>query len=54
MENNSVVLTWNCPNNGVTIDGYILELDTGRDDGKFKEVYRGPDSICNVDGLHVS
>lgn len=51
-ENNSVVLAWNCPNNGTTIDGYILELDSGRDDGKFREVYRGPDTICTIDGLH--
>ncbi|KAI6239184.1 Zinc finger and Fibronectin and SPla RYanodine receptor SPRY domain containing protein [Aphelenchoides fujianensis] len=51
-ENNSVVLAWGIHSNGTAVDGYVLELDSGRDDGRFKEVYRGPETICTIDGLH--
>ncbi|KAI6189697.1 hypothetical protein M3Y97_00036800 [Aphelenchoides bicaudatus] len=48
-ENNSVVLAWSCLNNGTAIDGFILELDSGRDDGK---VPRNTVCTCTIDGLH--
>uniref|UniRef100_A0AC35FS44 Uncharacterized protein n=1 Tax=Panagrolaimus sp. PS1159 TaxID=55785 RepID=A0AC35FS44_9BILA len=51
-ENNSVTVVWHSSPNGASIDGYILEIDSGRDDGNFKEVYSGFDNICTIDGLH--
>ncbi|KAI1719285.1 SPRY domain-containing protein [Ditylenchus destructor] len=54
-ENNSVVVVWNCPQvspSTIPIDGYSLEIDSGRDHGMFKEVYSGPDNVCTIDGLH--
>ncbi|KAI1720865.1 SPRY domain-containing protein [Ditylenchus destructor] len=53
-ENNSVVVVWNCPQvspSTIPVDGYSLEIDSGRDHGIFKEVYSGPDNVCTIDGL---
>ncbi|TKR60484.1 hypothetical protein L596_027725 [Steinernema carpocapsae] len=51
-ENNSVTVVWRSPHDGCAVDGYILEIDTGRDDSVFKEVYCGTETICTIDGLH--
>uniref|UniRef100_A0A1I8BM93 B30.2/SPRY domain-containing protein n=1 Tax=Meloidogyne hapla TaxID=6305 RepID=A0A1I8BM93_MELHA len=51
-ENNSVTLSWVCQPNGASIEGFVLELDSG--DDNFREVYCGPEYACTVDGLHFN
>ncbi|XP_071834584.1 E3 ubiquitin-protein ligase TRIM9-like isoform X2 [Apostichopus japonicus] len=49
-ENNSVTIAWQAhPSSWV--EGYVLELDDGNN-GAFREVYCGRETICTVDGLH--
>ncbi|KAB7498956.1 E3 ubiquitin-protein ligase TRIM9, partial [Armadillidium nasatum] len=50
-ENNSVTATWG-PHPTSRVTGYALEIDEG--DGEFKEVHRGPETICTVEGLHFN
>ena len=38
-------------NNSNSIQGYVLEIDDGTFDGKFKQVYCGSDTICQINGL---
>ncbi|XP_064621343.1 E3 ubiquitin-protein ligase TRIM9-like isoform X2 [Lineus longissimus] len=49
-ENNSVTIAWQ-PHLGSIVDVYTLELDDGNE-GAFREVYCGRETICTVDGLH--
>nr|CAD2193968.1 unnamed protein product [Meloidogyne enterolobii] len=51
-ENNSVTLSWVCQPNGASIEGFVLELDSG--DDNFEEVYCGQEYACSVDGLHFN
>ncbi|XP_041467908.1 E3 ubiquitin-protein ligase TRIM9-like isoform X3 [Lytechinus variegatus] len=49
-ENNSVTIAWQAhPSSWV--EGYVLELDDGNN-GEFREVYCGRETMCTVDGLH--
>ncbi|XP_038074643.1 E3 ubiquitin-protein ligase TRIM9-like isoform X2 [Patiria miniata] len=49
-ENNSVTLAWQ-PHPSSWVEGYVLELDDGNN-GEFREVYYGRETMCTVDGLH--
>ncbi|XP_050541744.1 E3 ubiquitin-protein ligase TRIM9 isoform X2 [Daktulosphaira vitifoliae] len=51
-ENNSVTIAWQPPASSF-VEGYILELDDGNN-GDFREVYCGGETICTVDGLHFN
>ncbi|GMT09316.1 hypothetical protein PFISCL1PPCAC_613 [Pristionchus fissidentatus] len=53
-ENNSVTVVWRPRHDGCGIDGYVLEIDNGRDEGCYKEVYSGPEIMCTLDGLHFN
>ena len=37
------------PGNGV--QGFLLEVDDGTHEGHFKEVYYGPETMCQINGL---
>lgn len=50
-----LILSWHQKTSSKNnIQGYILELDEGSVDSKFKEVYCGPDSICQINGLSLN
>ena len=49
-ENNSVSFSWKS-HASTWVDGYILEIDDGKA-GRFREVYRGKETVCTIDGLH--
>ncbi|OON21598.1 fibronectin type III domain protein, partial [Opisthorchis viverrini] len=49
-ERNVITLVWQ-PSSTTSIDRYTLELDDGAN-GNFRKVYRGPETICTVEGLH--
>ncbi|XP_055925973.1 E3 ubiquitin-protein ligase TRIM9-like [Argiope bruennichi] len=51
-ENNSITIAWQ-PHPSSFVEGYILELDDGNN-GAFREVYCGKETICTVDGLHFN
>ena len=46
----TAVVTANTPATK-TNSGYILEIDDGTPDSGFKQVYCGPDSMCQINGL---
>ena len=46
--NNKLFLNGPATNN---VQGYILEIDDGTLDGAFKQVYRGADTMCQINGL---
>lgn len=46
-----MILSWQQKLAKGNIQGYILELDDGTPDGKFEQVYRGSDTICQINGL---
>ncbi|CAL4087739.1 unnamed protein product, partial [Meganyctiphanes norvegica] len=50
-ENNAVLATWS-PHPTSRVQGYVLEISDGS--GDFKEVHRGPEVTCTVEGLHFN
>ncbi|XP_054169208.1 E3 ubiquitin-protein ligase TRIM9-like [Oppia nitens] len=51
-ENNGITVSWQ-PHPSSFIEAFILELDDGNN-GAFREVYCGKETICTVDGLHFN
>ncbi|KAA0187146.1 E3 ubiquitin-protein ligase [Fasciolopsis buskii] len=49
-ERNVITLVWQ-PTSSTLVTKYTLELDDGAN-GNFRKVYRGPETICTVEGLH--
>ncbi|CAH1262053.1 E3 ubiquitin-protein ligase TRIM9-like isoform X1 [Branchiostoma lanceolatum] len=50
VQNNSITVSWQ-PSPRSWVDGYVLELDDGNQ-GPFREVYVGRETLCTLDGLH--
>lgn len=48
---NLVVLSWQMNASKHNVQGYVLELDDGTNEGSFKEVYCGAETICQINGL---
>lgn len=48
--NNSSIGSTNKTGRG-DLQGYVLEIDEGTPESGFKQVYCGPDSICQINGL---
>nr|CAB3267247.1 E3 ubiquitin-protein ligase TRIM9 [Phallusia mammillata] len=51
-KNNTVTLSW-LVSSKRAVDGFKLEMDDGNN-GPFREVYCGGESMCTVDGLHFN
>ncbi|XP_022244342.1 E3 ubiquitin-protein ligase TRIM9-like isoform X1 [Limulus polyphemus] len=51
-ENNCITIAWQ-PQPASFVEGYILQLDDGNN-GEFRDVYCGQETICTVDGLHFN
>lgn len=51
-ENNSVTIAWQ-PHPSSIVEAFTLELDDGNN-GDFRVVYVGRETICTVDGLHFN
>lgn len=53
--NETIILSWNqktsAKNNA---QGYVLEIDDGLVNSAFKQVYCGPDTVCQVQGLSAN
>jgi tripartite motif-containing protein 9/67 len=50
--NEIIILSWQQKTiNRNNVQGYILEIDEGSDCSPFKEVYRGSDTMCQINGL---
>jgi tripartite motif-containing protein 9/67 len=48
----AIILSWHQKiGNKNNLQGYVLEVDDGTNDGQFKQVYYGSDSICKINGL---
>ncbi|CAG2106729.1 unnamed protein product, partial [Medioppia subpectinata] len=51
-ENNGITVGWQ-PHPSSFVEAFILELDDGNN-GSFREVYCGKETVCTVDGLHFN
>ncbi|KHJ46381.1 b-box zinc finger [Trichuris suis] len=50
-ENNSATIAWRAPESSF-VEGYVLEVDDGKGNGNYREVYVGPDTVWSVENLH--
>lgn len=51
INDSSIILSWKQNAAKHTTQTFVLEIDDGTNEGHFKEVYRGHESICQVSGL---